>query len=127
MGFGIATTFYATIAADNIPNSRRGENLGYWGLGTTVAMAVAPALGIWLLSDYGFSAVFIVAVLCQVIAFGWTHLCTIHSSIPVDLHREEGSSLVFFEKGTWFPSLLTILFGISYTLSQYFNFNNPTL
>lgn len=118
LGFGIATTFYATIAADVIPTSRRGEGMGYFGLGTTVAMAIAPALGIWLLNEYGFSAVFVVAVLCQVIAFVWTHFCSIPTSTIAidDIQKEEGRSLIdrFMERGTRFPALLTVLFGISY-------------
>jgi len=117
IGFGIATTFYATIAADVIPSARMGEGMGYFGLGTTVAMAIAPALGIWLLNGYGFAAVFVVAVLCQVIAFAWTRFCSISSTMPVDnFQNKKSSSLVdkFMERGTRFPALLTVLFGISY-------------
>lgn len=46
VGFGIATTFYATLAAAIIPDMKKGEGMGYFGLGTTVAMAIAPALGL---------------------------------------------------------------------------------
>ena len=117
IGFGIATTFYATIAADVIPSSRLGEGMGYFGLGTTVAMAIAPALGIWILNEYGFASVFVIAVLCQVIAFVGTRFCSIPSAMPVDdFQNKKNSSLVdkFMERGTRFPALLTVLFGISY-------------
>ena len=117
VGFGIATTFYATIAADVIPSSRMGEGMGYFGLGTTVAMAIAPALGIWLLNEYGFPSVFIVAVLCQVTAFVWTRFCSISSPKPVDdFKNKKASSFVdkLIERGTRFPAFLTVLFGIGY-------------
>lgn len=117
IGFGIATTFYATIAADVVPSARIGEGMGYFGLGTTVAMAIAPALGIWLLNEYGFSAVFIVAVLCQIIAYVWTRFCSFSSAMPVDdFQTKHSNSIVdkFMEKGTRFPAFLTVLFGISY-------------
>lgn len=46
IGFGLSTTFAAALVADVIPVQRRGEGIGYFGLGSTVAMAVAPALGL---------------------------------------------------------------------------------
>ncbi|WP_443873021.1 MFS transporter, partial [Mitsuokella multacida] len=50
-GFGLSTTFAAALVADVIPASRRGEGIGYFGLGSTIAMALAPAFGLMLLSD----------------------------------------------------------------------------
>jgi MFS family permease len=32
-----------------IPDTRRAEGLGYWGLASTLAIAAAPAAGLWLL------------------------------------------------------------------------------
>lgn len=46
-GFGLSTTFAAAIVADVIPASRRGEGIGYFGLGSTVMMALAPAVGLF--------------------------------------------------------------------------------
>lgn len=40
-----------------IPESRRAEGIGYWGLASVIAIAVAPPLGFWVFS------------------FGWTALC----------------------------------------------------
>ena len=57
-GFGMSTTFAAAIVADIIPASRRGEGIGYFGLGSTVMMALAPAVGLFLLSEIGPSALF---------------------------------------------------------------------
>ncbi len=34
---------------DIIPESRRAEGIGYWGLSTIAAIAIAPSLGLWLL------------------------------------------------------------------------------
>ena len=48
LGYGLATTFYASLVADIIPRSRRGEGVGYFGLGSTVAMALAPASAVWI-------------------------------------------------------------------------------
>jgi MFS family permease len=38
----------AAYLTDCVPESRRAEGIGYWGLSTIVAVAVAPGLGLWL-------------------------------------------------------------------------------
>jgi MFS family permease len=38
----------AAYMADIIPESRRAEGIGYWGLSTIGAIAVAPSMGLWL-------------------------------------------------------------------------------
>jgi MFS family permease len=38
----------AAYMTDVIPESRRAEGIGYWGLATIVAIAVAPNLGLWV-------------------------------------------------------------------------------
>lgn len=115
-GFGLTTTFSAAIAADIIPGARRGEGIGYFGLGSTVAMAVGPAIGVWLISDYGFVSMFIASALGTGIALFGTKLCDVPSIILNEKQNERPVSLLdkFFEKGTGIPSLLTMLFGISY-------------
>lgn len=45
----------AAHTTDIIPESRRAEGIGYWGLSTIVAVAFAPGLGFFLLS-YGWAA-----------------------------------------------------------------------
>ena len=50
--------FAAALVADVIPAQRRGEGIGYFGLGSTVAMAVAPALGVMLLTDFSANILF---------------------------------------------------------------------
>jgi len=40
----------AAYMADIIPESRRAEGIGYWGLSTIAAIAFAPSLGLWLYS-----------------------------------------------------------------------------
>ncbi|GAB3059063.1 hypothetical protein JCM19029_08320 [Salinicoccus sesuvii] len=38
-GFGLVTTYFATLAAEIIPKERRGEGIGYFGVGETVAIS----------------------------------------------------------------------------------------
>jgi MFS family permease len=45
-----ASSAYIT---DFIPESRRAEGIGYWGLSTIVALAMAPTIGFWLYGKGG--------------------------------------------------------------------------
>ena len=47
----------AAYITDIVPESRRAEGIGYWGLSTIIAIAVAPSIGFWV---YG---------------YGWGWLC----------------------------------------------------
>jgi MFS family permease len=53
IGWGIATTTFGVIASDMVPASRRGEGMGYFGLGSTLAMAIGPFVGLWIMNKYG--------------------------------------------------------------------------
>ena len=41
-------TASAALLADLVPQHRRAEGIGYWGISTLVAIAVAPSIGLWL-------------------------------------------------------------------------------
>ncbi|MBC7339201.1 MAG: MFS transporter [Firmicutes bacterium] len=58
LGWGCSTTAAGTIAADVIPRERLGEGMGFFGLAGTIAMAVAPALGLFIIHQSGFTALF---------------------------------------------------------------------
>src|SRR4051812_3323165 len=48
----------SALMSDYIPESRRTQGMAYWGLSSSGAIAIAPAVGLW------------------VFHFGWTTLCT---------------------------------------------------
>ena len=114
LGFGIATTLYATIVSDILPKSRRGEGIGYFGLGTTLAMAVAPGLGVWIVDNFSFSNLFIVAMISQIIALLCMSLCSIPDDRTVNSHNQESSSFIdkLIEKRLLFQAFLAVLFGV---------------
>ena len=60
--WGMTSTSTNTVATDVIPKSRISEGMGYYGLANTFSMALAPALGLWVLNHYGFSNMFITSV-----------------------------------------------------------------
>lgn len=69
LGWAGASTAAGTIVADIIPPARRGEGMGYYGVASTLAMAIAPALGLTLLINYDFSVIFLVSMSLTLGAF----------------------------------------------------------
>lgn len=116
LGFGLSTTFAAAIAADVIPAARRGEGIGYFGMGSTVAMALAPAFGLYLLAEspiWLFTASIAVSLLAIIMAYACKTKEAVTELPPTPpLHSSIRNRLC--EHGTAGPSLLTILFGAGY-------------
>lgn len=114
VGFGIATTMYATLAVDIIPAVRRGEGIGYFGLGTTLSMAVSPALGVWLAAAHGYGTLFAAATAGQIVAvLGLSAF----SPAPVTyaVSRPAGATPLLdrlLERTALFPAFLSLLTGI---------------
>lgn len=57
--FSNSTT--ATVASDVICRSRFAEGMGYFGMATALASAIAPALGLSLMEGFGFGTLYAVA------------------------------------------------------------------
>lgn len=68
IGFGMATTATGTIVADLIPETRKGEGMGYYGLTLNLAMAIGPFLGLTVMQQAGTNVIFIINVLCALFA-----------------------------------------------------------
>ena len=67
-GWGACTTATGTAAADVIPRPRLAEGMGYFGLAATLSMTIAPAVGLYLIYNYSFTALFAVSVALCVIS-----------------------------------------------------------
>lgn len=50
--FGATTVAASTVAIDAVPSSRRGEAIGYYGLSNNLAMALGPAIAVFLLQIF---------------------------------------------------------------------------
>jgi MFS family permease len=59
LGWSGCTTAVSTIAADIVPQARRGVLLGYAGMASSLASALGPVLGFALYQRYQFPGVFI--------------------------------------------------------------------
>ncbi|MCF6136299.1 MFS transporter [Pseudalkalibacillus berkeleyi] len=57
-GFGMSTTAGGTMAAEWIPEERRGEGLGYYGTFIMVAMSVGPIVGVYVAAKTSYQGMF---------------------------------------------------------------------
>jgi len=56
MFWGLSTVSANTVAIDIIPASRRAEGIGYFGVNSNLAMAIAPYIAVNIYAAYGFNA-----------------------------------------------------------------------
>lgn len=74
IGFSAATTAASTAAADVLPLSRLGEGIGYSGVGQSIAMAVGPALAVFLASTNPPENFYYGTIFCAIIGVVLTQL-----------------------------------------------------
>ena len=109
LGWGISSTASSTTATDVIPKSRMGEGMGYFSLAGTVSMALAPAAGLWVMSQYGFNALFNTAaalVLAAVIMAVFLR----YPQVPLS-GKKQGA---LFEKPALAPAIVIFFLTMSY-------------
>lgn len=111
-GFALFSTALATLVADILPQGRRGEGMGYYGMAVNLAMVVGPALGVALYQALGFTILF----LCGA---GVALLSLLASSGLREPHREGPSggaapSLTLLEPSALFPATIMGLFALTY-------------
>lgn len=114
-GFGIASVATGTMVAKIIPANKRGEGIGFYTLSTTLASAVGPLLGIFLIHRYSFNHLIGLAVSVLLLALIATlvtkfSLPTKHSSEMPQTKKHH-----FFEKKVLLISFVGACMGIAYS------------
>ncbi len=66
--YAFASTAVMAMAQSVIPASRRAEGTGYFALGSTLATAVGPALGLFLAGSFSYRVLFVVTLATSVVA-----------------------------------------------------------
>lgn len=114
IGWGITTTSFGTIISDIIPPKRRGEGMGYYGLSSTLAMATAPMIGIKIMYDKGFTELFIFGTILVLITIIISHFIKYPKVDKAKIENREINIKDLFEKRALLPSILILLFSITY-------------
>lgn len=116
--YGIAATAASTIIGAIVPISRRGEGIGYYALGNTLASAIGPFLGITLSSggDYHINLYVCLALSIVTLACALAIHTPEHVSTPeerAELKRLRMDSFIYHDA---LPiSFISLLCGICYS------------
>ncbi len=108
-GWGGSTTAGGTMVTDVLPPQRRAEGMGYYGLFSNLAMAIAPALGLVLLEQAGFKILFLTSAALALAAA----LVVSRVKVP-PVASQGGPPPALFEPRAWHPSLIAFFMTISY-------------
>ncbi|PLC17037.1 MFS transporter [Bacillus paralicheniformis] len=111
-GFGLATTYFATIAAEIIPKERRGEGIGYFGVGETIAVSVGPMIGIATLELYNFQRLFLGGMSVLLLA-ALMAVFVRRQPETKDTGGKGTAKLKVLEKRVLLPSILILFVGIA--------------
>lgn len=115
VGFGIITTLLTAMGADALPDSRRGEGIGYFGMGVVLAMTIAPIISISLMESFGFNQVFLVSAGVPLVAAVILSLYKPppHVKEPTqEIRKKEPILQQLFEPKASFQAALVILTGL---------------
>lgn len=69
IGFGMATTAAGGIVANIIPDSRRGEGMGYFIMSANLAMVLGPFIGLTSIQLWDSKVLYSISVLCAIFSF----------------------------------------------------------
>jgi len=111
IGWAAFGTAAATLVADIVPPSRRGEAMGYYGISTNIAMAIGPAAGVYFQHAFGFPFLFFSSA---AVALGGLLL----AAFLYDPFRERGpdieGGMVLVERTALFPSAILGMAALTY-------------
>ncbi|ASV70110.1 MFS transporter [Cytobacillus kochii] len=114
LGWGFSTTASGTIATDLIPQKRRGEGMGYFGLSGNLALAFGPTLGLALIGNISFTSLFLICSLLGLAAFILSSFIK-YKQVDHTASVVEKKKFDVYEKSALPPSILiffvTVTFG----------------
>src|SRR5690625_147416 len=117
ISFSILTTATGAIAADIVPESRRGEGLGYFAMSMNLAVVAGPFIGLSLLQFISFEMLFLVLSLLMVLSFILSLFVTIKEQPSEEQDERASLSLKFsdlIETKSIPIALVSGLVGIAY-------------
>ena len=82
--FGALNTTGNTLVIDIMPSSRRGEGLGYFGVTNNLAMAFGPMVGLFLISRFSYTHLFVIALIAAVTGLIFSIFVKVRNRQPVE-------------------------------------------
>lgn len=87
VAFGAASSGVSTGVLASIPASRRAEGVGYYGLSTTFGSAIGPLMGILLIEQFDYAALFIGAAAWGAVGLAAALLLRLPERVLTDADR----------------------------------------
>lgn len=109
VSWAISTTAILTVIADIVPTTRYGEGMGWFGTAMTLAMAIGPMLGMWVVQNLSYHALFLFAVALSITAL----LLKFGVKMPFQ-PQSDAKKIELFEKSVLSVAVSVLLLFISY-------------
>ena len=118
MSYGISSTCTSDIVAKLLPQSRRGEGLGYFFLSITIACAIGPLLGMTFGSSQNYDAVFLVGLVMYSLALVMALILRVPEETLTEEQIREAKSFTLnsmFQRSALPLALTVMVFYFSYS------------
>ncbi|MDP4188783.1 MAG: MFS transporter [Bacteroidota bacterium] len=111
--WGVTTISGNTVVVDITPVDKRGEGIGYYGLSTTMGMAIGPFVGMLVARQWGFMLMFFCCFIISTIGFLLAASVKYPKYVPKNENKKFSWSNLF-EKKSLIPSSNLFLVMIPY-------------
>lgn len=113
--FGIITTAAGSLAADIVPESRKGAGLGYFTMSTNLSVVIGPFVGLLVVQHASYNILFYVMTACVLVG-GIIALTIKTDDLPKPEHKVRFSFTFndLFEKNALPIAGITAIFGLAY-------------
>lgn len=117
LGFGLSTTITATLVAEIIPLSRKGEGMGYFVMASNLAMVIGPFVGLTIFNHFDLTILFWTATFASFLALALSWTTSGDDKLidqPVEENYQENEQTIFEKRAL--PIALTASYlGMAYS------------
>lgn len=121
---GVASTATSTVVAQILPNTRRGEGIGYYSMSTTLGTAIGPFFGLMLSQYTTYYVIFMLCMLLAIIALISAFFTKIPKSEASKVQDQKGFHFSQFIDRRALPiAIIMLLFALGYaSIISFLNF-----
>lgn len=109
ISWAFSTTAMITSTTDLIPDARRGEGMGWFSMAMTIAMAIGPMYGLWVIQHQSYHELFLYAVVLSSAAL----ILMIGVKMPAR-PQSAVKSIVLFERSVLPVNVATFFLYVAY-------------
>lgn len=104
LAWGIANTSAAVLIVDIVPESRRGEGIGIWGMTLSLSMALGPLIGLRIEKYLGYTGLFTTSAILGLVAA----YLILRLKVPYEIKKKKFNLKELLEPSA-FPIALNII------------------